>query len=212
MIIHKPNRQSIRLKGYDYAQAGAYFVTICTQGRLHLFGDVVDGEMVLNDAGEMITEQWHVLSQRFDGIQLNEFVVMPNHIHGIIEILSEPVGVGLVPTLNEKNHHREITNRAITNRATTRVAPTVGDMMGAYKSLTTNAYIRGVKQSGWLRFNAKMWQRNYWEHIVRDASEYHRIATYIRNNPSKWDMDQLNQTDHEIREPHQEYGHEAWMV
>jgi len=224
--VNRRNRQSIRLKGYDYAQAGAYFVTICTQGRVHLFGDVVDGEMVLNDAGRMVFDQWMGLTQRFDGIQLNECIIMPNHMHGIIEILSEPVGVGLVPTLGNRatTTERATTNRATTNRATTRVAPTaavvalaaacatVGDMVGVYKSLTTNAYIHGVKQLGWERFNQKLWQRNYWEHIVRDASECQRIATYIRNNPAQWEMDQLNKTGDEMREPHQEYAHEVWMV
>jgi len=211
-----PNRQSIRLKGYDYFQSGAYFITICTQNRLHLFGRVVDGEMVLNGAGNMGFDQWMGLSQRFHAIELHECVVMPNHIHGIIEITNAAdittVGVGLVPTL-----HGTTTKRAINHRATTRVAPTgttIGNIVGAYKSLTTNAYIDGVKQSGWQRFNKKIWQRNYWEHIVRDKQEYDRIAQYIVANPLKWEMDKLNDdcSGNQVMESAVEYNHEVWMI
>jgi len=208
-----PNRQSIRLEGYDYSQAGAYFITICTQNRLHLFGRIVDGEMVLNGAGNMVFDQWMGLSQRFHAIELHEFIVMPNHIHGIIEITDTThVGVGLVPTLNG-----ETAERAINHRATTRVAPTIttiGDIVGAYKSLTTNAYIDGVKQSGWQRYNKKIWQRNYWEHIVRDEQEYHRIAQYIIANPLKWEMDKLNHdcSGNQVMESAVAYNHEVWMI
>jgi REP element-mobilizing transposase RayT len=80
------HRRSIRLKGYDYSQAGLYFITACTQHRQCLFGRVAKGEMVMNDAGEMVTQQWHDLSNRFHQIELHEFIVMPNHCHGIIEI------------------------------------------------------------------------------------------------------------------------------
>ena len=201
-----PNRQSIRLQGYDYSQAGAYFITICTQNRLHLFGRIVDGEMILNDAGKIIFDQWMCLSQRFHTIELHECVVMPNHIHGIIEITNaaDTVGVGLVPT-RDKN---------ATERATTRVTPTVGYIVGAYKSLTTTRYIDGVKQLGWQRFNKKIWQRNYWEHIVRDEKEYHRIAQYIIANPLKWEMDKLNHdcSGNQVMESAVEYNHEVWMI
>lgn len=81
-----PNRRSLRLKGYDYAQAGAYFVTICTQGRVCLFGEVVDGEMRLNAAGAVVDAEWHGLPRRFPGVQTDAFVVMPNHVHGIIHV------------------------------------------------------------------------------------------------------------------------------
>jgi len=176
-----------------------------------LFGNVVGGNMVLNDAGDMIFDQWMGLSQRFYAIVLHELIVMPNHIHGIIEITNAAdttiVGVGLVPTLNRVTNHG----------ATTRVAPTagtIGNIIGAYKSLTTNAYIDGVKQSGWQRFNKKIWQRNYWEHIVRDEQEYGRIAQYVIANPLKWGMDKLNNdcSGNQVMEPEVAYNHEVWMV
>jgi len=215
--VNKRNRHSIRLKGYDYSQAGGYFITICTQNRWHLFGHIVNGEMVLNDAGEMVFDQWMGLPQRFHTIELHECVIMPNHIHGIIEITDPAhVGVGLVPTPNGATTDRATTDRATTDRATTRVAPTttVGDIVGAYKSLTTNAYIDGVKQLGWQRFNKKIWQRNYWEHIIRNEQEHHRIAQYIRNNPMKWEMDQLNNdcSENQVMESEAAYNHEVWMI
>ncbi|MDQ7003739.1 MAG: transposase [Ghiorsea sp.] len=160
----QPQRKSIRLKGYDYSQAGAYFITICTKNRVHLFGEIINGEMMPNDAGVMLENQWVGLQQRFHTIQLHEYSVMPNHFHGIITI----------------------------QRATTRVAPTLGDMVGAFKSLSTYAYIQGVKQSGWARFQQTLWQRNYWEHIIRNAQEFEKISQYIRNNPAQWQYDQLN--------------------
>ena len=88
--IHQ--RRSIRLKGYDYSQAGAYFVTIVAQGRLCLFGDVVDGEMRANDAGEMVWRVWDGMPGRFPSIEMDEFVVMPNHVHGVI-IIPPVIGV-----------------------------------------------------------------------------------------------------------------------
>lgn len=180
-----PRRKTIRLNGYDYSQAGLYFITVCTQNRLCLFGGIENGEMILNDAGRMIHHQWEELAHRFDPIRLHEFIVMPNHFHGIIEI---SVGVPLVGTRKD-------------NRATTRDCPdkndgdfekkpTVGEMVGAFKSLTTNSYIRNGKQNDWPRFAKKMWQRNYYEHVIRDEKQYCQIAEYIQTNPMKWLDDQ----------------------
>jgi putative transposase len=159
------HRRSIRLKGYDYSQAGLYFITACTQHRECLFGRVAKGEMVMNDAGEMITQQWHDLRNRFNQIELHEFIVMPNHCHGIIEMT---VGVPLVGTLTDM---------------------TVGNIVGAFKSLTTNAYIKGVNQLGWEAFNGKLWQRNYYERIIRNQEAYSRISRYIQTNPLRWQKD-----------------------
>ena len=185
-------RRSIRLRGYDYAQAGAYFVTMVVQGRACLFGDMISEEMQLNDAGEMIQRVWQELPGRFPGIALDTFIVMPNHLHGIISI-DQPVGAPLVGAQEAVPHHvatREINPRAPTRgaptngqkpaqpqgdpRATTRVAPTgdrryaLGDVVGAFKSLTTVEYVRGVKTLRWPQFHGKLWQRNYFEHVVRN--------------------------------------------
>jgi REP element-mobilizing transposase RayT len=221
---YNPNihhRRSIRLKGYDYSQAGLYFVTICCENREHRFGKIENDEMVLNDAGKMIDTQWLALTTRFQNIALHEYIVMPNHFHGILQIVGATlvvaqnnapknnVGATLVVAQNdggdENNIGDENNNRAptrvaptdgvgINNGATTRVAPTtktVGDMMDAFKSITTVEYIRGVKTLGWQRFDGKIWQRNYHEHIIRNEQSYQTISDYIINNPAKWKDDKF---------------------
>jgi len=169
--LAKNNRQSTRLKEYDYAQEGAYYVTICTQERKCLFGRIKDNKMVLNDAGRMIENNWNELLQRFSNIESDEFIIMPNHFHGTIYI----VGAPLVGARN--------------NRAGTRPAPTLGGIIGAFKSITTNEYIRNVKNNNWQSFNERLWQRNYYEHIIRNDKSLHKIQEYIVNNPSTWEKD-----------------------
>jgi len=179
-MIYNPDihhRRSIRLKGYDYSNAGYYYVTICTQDRLHLFGGIADGEMILNDAGKMIKYQWQQLICRFENIELHEFVIMPNHFHGIIEL----VGVPLVGTPNPGQPQGIA--------PTVCFAPTLGDVIGAFKSLTTNDYILNVTHNNWPRFNKKIWQRNYYEHIIRDEKSFYKISEYIRTNPLLWQDD-----------------------
>jgi REP element-mobilizing transposase RayT len=181
---NKHHRRSIRLKNYDYSTVGAYFVTICVKNRDPLFGNVFDNKIILNDAGQMIVTEWEVLPTRFPTIELDEFVVMPNHFHAILVI--NPAGAGLVPALAVPALNQT------TKRATTRVAPTLGDMLGAFKSITTHRYIQGVKQHGWLPFDRRLWQRNYWEHIIRDETSLHKIRQYIQHNPARWLGDQLH--------------------
>lgn len=179
-------RRSIRLKGYDYSQAGAYSVTIVAQDRACLFGEVVGGEMWLNDAGGMIARAWETLPNRFPSVQLDTFVVMPNHMHGIIVT----VGATLVVAPSDANEQNKIVTAG--DRATTRVAPTVGNIIGAFKSLTTVEYVHGVKQSGWMAFRMKLWQRNYHEHVIRNEASLHAIREYIVNNPLQWELDEEN--------------------
>jgi REP element-mobilizing transposase RayT len=174
---NRHHRRSIRLKGYDYSQAGAYFITLCTQDRACLFGRVMNGEMRLNDAGRMVWAEWHRLPERFPHLVLDAFVVMPNHVHGIL-VITDPaptVGatVGATPTVG----------------ATTRVAPTVGNIIGAFKSRVTVEYIRGVKTSGWPPFRGRLWQRNYYEHIIRNEHALNAIRQYIMENPRRWHRD-----------------------
>ncbi len=178
--FQRRNRRSIRLRAYDYTAPGAYFVTVCTQDQAHLFGDVVDGGMWLNDAGRMIIDIWESLSDRFPTIRLDAFVVMPNHIHGIIVI----VGAPLVGAQDDRCE--------TVTRAATRAAPTLGDIVGAFKSITTVEYIRGVKQHGWSPFHKRLWQRNYYEHIIRDDRALDAIRRYIVQNPVRWHLDRYN--------------------
>jgi len=230
--VHR--RRSLRLKGYDYTQVGAYFVTIVTQGRLCLFGEIVGKEMRLNEAGEMVCGFWEVLPQRFPAIEMDMFVVMPNHLHGIVVIKPNRttttvdhteltnVGAGLVPARNTNREHRATTRVApnqnpdrgventptVPNRATTRVAPTgimdggvdspiadrfaLGDVIGAYKSLTTVEYTRRVKQVKWAPFHKRLWQRNYYEHVVRHDESLRQLQQYILDNPDQWAFDKEN--------------------
>jgi REP element-mobilizing transposase RayT len=170
----KHHRRSIRLKGYDYAQAGAYFVTICAQNRECLFGEIAAGEMHLNAAGEMIVRWWNELSNKFPTFEPDAFVVMPNHIHCIIVI-----------------HDGEAT-------ALGQPKPTLGDIIEWFKTMATNEYIRGVKQLGWKPFPKRVFQRNYYEHIIRNERELTAIRKYIENNPAKWtgDGDNLQNSRH----------------
>ncbi|WP_111611071.1 transposase [Algoriphagus yeomjeoni] len=187
-----PQRKSIRLKGYDYSQAGLYFITICCQHRACLFGDVVDGKMILNAAGTMINTEWLKLPERFKNIELHEYVIMPNHFHGILEIVAATVGATLVVALNETvAQNYGITQNQIGQPQGIAPTKTIGDMMDAFKSITTVEYIRGVKTLNWQPFVGKLWQRNYWEHIIRNEQSYQRISKYIINNPSKWSDDKF---------------------
>lgn len=210
-----PNRKSIRLKGYDYSQAGLYFVTICTQNRAHLFGNIKNGEMILNDAGKMVETEWMKLTDRYKNIQLHEYVVMPNHFHAIFQI----VGATLVVDPNVGQPQGIAPTPGITPTPgiapTEGIAPTgkrLGDMVGAFKSITTVNYIRHIKTNDWPRFYGKLWQRNYWEHIIRNEFAYNRISQYIINNPLKWENDKLNNGGGNIvMEPSADYGNENWM-
>ena len=179
-------RKSTRLKSYDYSLPGAYFVTIVTQDRLCLFGHVVGGVVGLTQAGVMVQHTWEELSNRFQSICFDAFVVMPNHIHGIV-IAQKPVGAPLVgarpPDSKQMSEDRDVTKIA---------TPRLGDVVGAYKSITTIKYVRGVEAHGWRRFPRRLWQRNYFERVIRDEQEMTRAREYIVNNPKGWKSDPEN--------------------
>lgn len=178
-------RRSLRLQGYDYAQAGAYFVTICTHNRKCLFGEVVNGGMRLNDAGYLAAIMWSSLSERFRETELDMFVVMPNHLHGII-VLSDDISPAQIQGGHEGRPYA--TEGAVTARA----VPTIGDIIGAFKSLFTLQFIEGVKNKRWERFDRRVWQRNYYEHVIRDEKDLDRVRRYIDENPLRWEFDQEN--------------------
>lgn len=177
---HIHHRRSIRLKGYDYSQAGLYFVTICCQDRICRFGKIENGEMILNPNGEIAHNEWIKLSERFPNMELDAFQIMPNHIHGII-LLKNPVGAGFTPAPNDDNR--------ATARVAPTVAPTVGDIVGAYKSLVANGCLEIYKSHN--ETMGKLWQRNYYEHIIRNEQSYQNISQYIINNPAKWNDDKF---------------------
>ncbi len=173
---NRHRRRSIRLKGYDYSQAGAYLVTVCTQGRACLFGDVVDGEMRLNAAGPVVEQCWSNIPCHFLHAYLDEFVVMPNHVHGIVVIV-ENVGA---------THASPLPMRRPTRPAGPKER-SIGAVVGSFKSAVT-------KHINELRNTPRMsvWQRNYWEHVMRDEASLRRIREYIVQNPLQWEYDREN--------------------
>lgn len=163
----KHHRHSIRLRGYDYATAGAYFVTICTHGHAKLFGEICNEQMVQHAAGAMIGDIWEALPKRFVNMSfvnmsIDTYVVMPNHFHTVVLL----------------HQHAD--------------APKLGDIIGTFKSLTTRAYREGMRDSGWPAFRLRLWQRNYYERIVRSDESLQHIREYIATNPARWKDDALH--------------------
>lgn len=174
-------RRSIRLRHYDYSQAGLYFVTICTHERKPLFGKVVDGMMMLNPSGAMMQIWWQKLPGKFATCRMHEFVIMPNHMHGIIEIVNDSVGADpCVCPLSAGRTHRCAPTNSVANSVP------LSQTVQWFKTMTTNAYLRGIKQDDWQPFMGRLWQRNYHEHIIRTHESYLTIAEYIQTNPLRW--------------------------
>ncbi len=190
----KHHRRSIRLKGYDYRDAGAYFVTICTKNRECVLDDpIVNG--IINDV-------WLALPLWFPTIILDEFVIMPNHIHFILWLtdsdtipITTSVGVSLADTLNVDTLNVDTQNGTRASLVPTaekiNLKPALGDVVGAFKSLVFKVYLDWIKIHDTSR-QAKFWQGNYYEHIVRNERELNAIRQYIIDNPEKWDMDRDN--------------------
>ena len=198
---NKHHRRSIRLVGYDYSQAGLYFVTLVCQDRAQLFGDIKDGIMYLNEFGQIAAGEWLHTQEVRNNVVLHEFVVMPNHIHGIIEILYPKESSNIVSAFKSPSQ-------------------TIGAIVRGYKIATIKRIkkivkrteeSKGVDSKGELQFaptattvptattreiikslDYKIWQRNYYEHIIRDEKAYINISNYIIENPLNWEEDQLN--------------------
>ena len=175
------HRRSIRLKGYDYTQPGAYFVTFCSFQRRHIFGEVVNGEMVLNDVGIIARDEWFKTAELRPYVKLfeGEFVIMPNHAHGIIWIQE-----GVL----RRNAQSRVEQRSAPTGIAPGVAPrSLGAIVRAYKSAVTYAVNGAQNQRG-----AVLWQRNYYEHIIRNDRELNNVRRYIVNNPRNWQLDRDN--------------------
>lgn len=211
------HRRSIRLKGYDYSQAGAYFITIDCKDLICRFGKIENNEMVLNEFGLLAYNEWAALPERYENVELDVFQIMPNHMHGIIVLkpvgatlaVAHPnttgkalVGAGFTPAQNTPAQNTPMQIEQLgTERhesgdddwATARVAPTttaaIGDIVGAYKSLVINLCI-DICNLQHIRLG-KFWQRNYYEHIIRHEQSYKNISNYIINNPATWKDDKF---------------------
>lgn len=188
----KHHRRSIRLQGYDYSQAGLYFITICCEDRICRFGHVKNGTMILNKYGQIAYNEWMKTPEIRPNVKLHEFVVMPNHIHGIIQLLDIGRGELHSPDDNELHSpddklHLPDDNRGVCKTPLRGPSQTIGAIVRGYKSSVT-------KQINLLRaFDTpiKLWQRNYHDHIIRNEQSYQRISEYIKNNPAKWDDDKF---------------------
>ena len=154
-----PSRKSPRRPSIDYSTAGYYFVTVCSHNREAFFGEVVNDQMRLNPAGQAIEDIWADIPRQFNQVKLDAFVIMPNHIHGII-ILEGGISLSRV--------------------------------VQAFKSIATHAYVRGVHKQGWKKFDQNLWQRSFYDHVIRNQKDLLRIQEYILNNPLQWAMDNEN--------------------
>ncbi len=196
---YNPNRyhrHSIRLPDWDYT-GGAYFVTICVQNRACVFGDVVNGEMQLNTWGTIVADYWRNLPRHFPTITLGPFVAMPNHVHFIISLNPPVVSVGaqINCASTEMDCVGAQSNCASTDTETAspigkpftvdKQRPTLGQVVRAFKAATAHL----IRQAGNGDF---AWQRNYYEHIIRNEAEFYRIAQYIHSNPANWVSDRVN--------------------
>jgi putative transposase len=181
------HRRSIRLKGYDYSQVGLYFITICCEDRKNRFGTIENKEMILNELGIIAYDEWAKLSERFPNFELDVFQIMPNHIHGIIFLNTEVVGATLAAVA--QNDDDIIDKGQPQGIAPTSMTIIVGDIIGAYKSLVANSCLEIFKSKD--KIMGELWQRNYYEHIIRNQQAYQRISDYIINNPAKWAEDKF---------------------
>jgi putative transposase len=191
MIPGRHQRRSVRLKDYDYASPGAYFVTLCTWRRELLFGSIVDGVMDLSDIGKIVAEEWQKTAVIREEIRLDEWAVMPNHMHAV-------VWIARLSAKNDDGHENNVAmnNDAADNvgahgRAPLRRKPrSLGSLVAGFKSAATT-------RSNTLRVSpgVAIWQRGFYEHVVRNERELAAIRQYIRDNPLKWALDRDNRAN-----------------
>lgn len=162
----RPSRRSIRLARYDYSQSGCYFFTVCVTDHRPIFGTIVNYKMECNRAGEAVWKVWRGLPDRFAGLRLDAFIVMPNHVHGVL-VLSPAKATGA----------------ASSAPTTAKRVPALGKVVRAFKSLSSIAVNRVLRCSG------PLWQRNYYEHIVRNGEDLDAVRLYIDRNPAQWAND-----------------------
>jgi REP element-mobilizing transposase RayT len=186
----KHHRRSIRLKGYDYSSAGAYFVTIVAWRRECLFGEVVDGEMRLSQRGEIVHKWWKEIPKHFQNVETGAFIVMPNHMHGIVFIM-ERRGTVPVPEeygVNEITHENNTSSKTKGGGTPPLRMPTLGQIVAYFKYQSTKE-MNLLDNTGTV---TKFWQRNYYEHIIRNDKDLQNKTDYINANPLLWDQDDEN--------------------
>lgn len=166
-------RKQNRFPEWDYSEDGYYFITICTQDKKEIFGKVVNDEMVLNEYGKIVQEQWDWLAEQYPYVRLDEFIVMPNHFHGILIIEKNIDGRDnprIVPTNNAYNRRHNLLSKT----------------MNAFKTTSSKRINRSQKE---FVFH---WQRSFYDHVIRNEESLYKIRSYIHYNAQKWDVDEIN--------------------
>ncbi len=178
---HIHHRRSIRLATYDYSEAGAYFVTLCTHHREWIFGEILNEIMHLSPAGEIVKDEWLTLAENRNGVDLDEWIIMPNHFHALVMLAPEAADttVGAIHESPSKEFSRVMTMAQ-------RRCMTLSRLIGRIKMVSAKGInvLRGTP-------GTPVWQRNYWEHVVRNETELLHIRAYIRDNTDKWEEDRL---------------------
>jgi putative transposase len=154
-----PQRRHPRLAGYDYRTAGYYFVTVCTQHRLPLFGAVDAGRMRLSAGGVMVQATWHDVVRIHPGVAIDAEVTMPDHVHALVVLEDDP-----------------------------RRTLSLSDVLHRYMSLTTKRYAQGVRNHGWPRYDGRLWQESFYDHVIRRDEELDAVRHYIEDNPLRWEL------------------------
>lgn len=179
----RPQRRSIRLQEFDYTRQGAYFVTICTRNQMCLFGEIMNGEMRMNDLGRVAQLLWEEIPAHFPQVETDAWVVMPNHVHGILVIARDERA-----THAERATHTERATHASPLRASAGPPKrSLGAIVGSYKSAVSKRINQSRRTLG-----TPVWQRNYYDHVIRDDADLNRIRQYIIDNPAKWSEDREN--------------------
>ena len=193
------HRRSIRLKGFDYSSDGLYFVTVDLEDKRNWLWEVdnkggdeigekgghVGPPVHMNEIGKMMDYWWGEIKNHFRSVRLGEYVIMPNHIHGIIIIKNS-----VVSPVGADRCVRPMSDRCVRPMSDRCVRPMLGNIIQWFKTMTTNEYINNVKSDNWPRFVKRLWQRNYYERIIRNEKEYEAIKKYIRENPINWNTNQ----------------------
>ena len=185
--------QSARLKGYDYTHEGFYFITICTHNREHYFGEIIDRKMILSNIGVLADVFWHEIKNHSKNVELHQFVVMPNHIHGILEIVGginhgddDDGGDDSVETMHASSLQNRCQQHPQKNQQMQKISPESGSVsriIGAYKSAVT-------KHAHRLKYEFE-WQTRFYDHIIKNNKEYQNIKNYIIKNPENWENDKF---------------------
>ena len=170
-----PRRRATRLRRYDYGQTGGYFITICVQDQQCLFGNIEDGKMQLNELGRIVVECWNRIPQHFSSAELDVCVIMPNHMHGVILLGTGGAKRQRPPDRSQPNRRGEVSS------------PTLGRIVAYFKYQSTK-YINQHRD----RPGMRIWQRNYYDHVLRDDTDLQRVRQYVTENPMRWELDRLH--------------------